>query len=378
MAADTHGFVQSGFEAVQETLAANLGSGADVGASVCATVDGETVIDLWGGFADETRSRAWEADTIVNVWSTTKTMTALCALMLADRGQLDMASPVARYWPEFAAAGKADVTVAQLLSHSSGLAAWREPMTLETLYDWDEACARLARQEPYWPPGTASGYHAITQGNLVGEVVRRIDGRSLGTFFREEVAAPLGADFHIGLPASEDARVADLIPPPQAAAVEGAPPPPPLLVSIMTNPPLDPLATRTRAWRAAEIPAAGGHGNACSVAQIHAALANGGVAKGRRLLSAAGARRALELQIEGVDLVLGAPVRFGLGFGLSGGFMPAAHPNTAFWGGWGGSLIFIDYDARTTFAYVMNRMEAGVVGDPRGLGLVQAFWAAAG
>ena len=162
------------------------------------------VVDLWGGWADVAKTRPWEKDTIVNVYSTTKTMTALCALILADRGELDFDAPVARYWPEFAANGKAAVKVSHLMSHSAGLSGWKEPLKPEDIYDWDKAVALLAAQAPYWEPGTASGYHAVTQGYLVGEVVRRISGRSLGTFFREEVAGPLGADFHIGLPARED------------------------------------------------------------------------------------------------------------------------------------------------------------------------------
>ncbi|HEX4741104.1 MAG TPA: serine hydrolase domain-containing protein [Caulobacteraceae bacterium] len=369
------GFAHGKFAPVREVFQANLDSGADLGAAVCATVDGETVIDLWGGWADETRTRPWKADTIVNVYSTTKTMTALCALMLADQGQLDFAAPVARYWPEFAQAGKSGVTVGHLMSHAAGLCGWREPIALETLYDWDRACGLLAAQEPFWAPGTAPGYHAMTQGYLVGEVVRRISGRSLGTFFREEVAGPLQADFHIGLPVSEDARVADLIPPPPAAA--GGPPLSDFMANVMNNPPVNPLDTRTPAWRAAEIPAAGGHGSARAIAQIHVVLANGGVAGGRRLLSEAGSRRPLEPQIEGKDLVLGLYASYGLGFGLADMF-PVPNPNTIFWGGYGGSIIIIDLDARTTIAYVMNRMGNTTMGDARAMGLVDAFWRAAG
>ncbi|MBP8248294.1 MAG: beta-lactamase family protein, partial [Phenylobacterium sp.] len=260
------GFTADNYSKVRETFAANLASGADIGASFCATREGETVIDLWGGWADEAKTRPWEKDTIVNVYSTTKTMTALTALLLADRGELDFDAPVARYWPEFAAAGKADVKVSHLMSHSAGLSGWKEPITTEDLYDWEKATALLAAQAPYWEPGTASGYHALTQGYLVGEVVRRITGRSLGTVFRQEIAEPLDADFHIGLPASEDARVADLIPPPAGGGIadgeQGE-----LVANMSRNPGIDPLATRTRAWRAAEIPAAGGTGNARSVAE---------------------------------------------------------------------------------------------------------------
>lgn len=378
MARDTaDGFVEDRFSPVREAFDANLASGADVGAAFCATVEGETVVDIWGGFANEARTRPWEKDTIVNVYSTTKTMTALTALLLADRGELDFDAPVARYWPEFAAAGKENVKVSHLMSHSAGLSGWKEPITKDDLYDWDKATSLLAAQAPYWEPGTAPGYHAMTQGYLVGEVVRRITGKSLGTVFREEIAEPLGADFHIGLPTSEDARVADLIPPPVGSAVSDQAQTE-LQANMSDNPGIDVSETRTRAWRGAEIPAAGGTGNARSVAEIHAILANGGVAKGRRFLSEAGCRKALELQVEGQDLILGMPARFGLGFGLSGGVTPLPNPNTIFWGGYGGSIAIIDMDARTSFAYVMNKMAPTTTGDMRGFGLAMAMWEALG
>ena len=369
------GFVHDRFAPVREQFEANLASGADVGASFCATVEGETVVDLWGGYADEARTRPWERDTIVNVYSTTKTMTALTALLLADRGELDFAAPVARYWPEFAANGKAGVTVGQLMSHSSGLSGWKESVSEADLYDWDKVTALLAAQAPFWAPGTASGYHGMTQGFLVGEVVRRITGKSIGTVFREEIAEPLDADFYIGLPASEDARVADLIPPPPGMAMgDGAQNE--LQANMARNPHLDVAVTRSRAWRGAEIPAAGGTGNARAVAEIHAILANGGVAKGKRFMSEAGCRKALELQVEGTDLILGMPARFGLGFGLAGGMMPLPNPNSMFWGGYGGSLALIDMDARTTYGYAMNKMAGTTTGDMRAFGLVMAMFQA--
>jgi CubicO group peptidase (beta-lactamase class C family) len=363
------GFAHDRFAPVRAAFEDNLTTGADVGASFCATVDGESVVDLWGGYADEARTRPWHRDTIVNVYSATKTMTALTALLVADRGELDFDAPVARYWPEFAANGKEHVKVSHLMSHSAGLSGWRETISVEDLYDWEKVTALLAAQAPFWKPGTASGYHAITQGYLVGEVVRRITGRSLGTVFREEIAEPLRADFHIGLAASEDARVADLIPPPptdtpfRGALTE--------LQANAANPRIDPLVTRTRGWRGAEIPAAGGTGNARSMAEIHAVLANGGVAHGKRLMSEAGCRRALEPQIQGRDLILDMPIRFGLGFAATTGLMP--NPNTVYWGGLGGSLVIIDMDARTTLAYAPNKM-SGTIGDMRAFGLAMAMW----
>lgn len=372
------GVTQDRYAAVREVFEANLATGEDVGASFCATVEGETVVDLWGGWADGAKTRPWERDTIINVYSTTKTMTALTALLVADRGELDFDAPVAKYWPEFAANGKAGVKVSHLMSHAAGLSGWKEPLVTEDLYDWEKMTSLLAAQAPYWEPGTAPGYHALTQGYLVGEVVRRITGKSLGTVFREEIAGPLGADFHIGLPASEDARVAELIPPPPGGAIGDANGQTELQANMSNNPGIDVSATKTRGWRGAEIPAAGGTGNARSVAEIHAILANGGVAKGRRFLSEAGCRKALELQIEGQDLILASPARYGMGFGLAGGVMPFPNPNSIYWGGYGGSLILINMDARTTFGYVMNKMQGTTQGDMRGLGLAMAMWTAMG
>ena len=347
-----------------------LAGGAEVGASVCVTVDGQTVLDLWGGYADAARTRPWQQDTILNVYSCTKTMTALTALLVADRGEIDVTAPVSRYWPEFAANGKDRVTVAHLLSHSAGLSGWAQPITTEDLYDWDKATALLAAQAPYWTPGSASGYHALTQGYLVGEVVRRVTGRSLGTVFREEIAEPLGADFHIGLPADQDARVAELI----APATKSAPFTEPTEVQLSASrPEVDVADTSSRAWRGAEIPAANGTGNARSMAAVLSVLACGGAAGGRRLMSEAGCRRALEVQVEGRDLVLGIPLRFGLGFAVSNGMMP--NPNTLYWGGLGGSIVMADLDARIAFAYAPNRM-GDTMADVRGLGLAMAMWEA--
>ncbi|MCA6285348.1 serine hydrolase domain-containing protein [Phenylobacterium sp.] len=376
MSTDVHGSCDPRFESLRRTFAGNLESGADVGASFAVTIDGEMVVDLWGGWADPGQTRPWEKDTLVNVYSTTKTMTALTALLLADRGELDFHAPVARYWPEFAANGKSAVTVAHLMSHSSGLSGWKEPLAVEDLYDWEKATALLAAQAPFWEPGTAPGYHGMTQGYLVGEVVRRITGKTLGTVFREEIAEPLGADFHIGLPASEDHRVAELIPPPPGQGMAEGDDLPELTDNMSNNPRVEVAVTQTRAWRGAEIPAAGGHGNARAIARVHAILANGGEVDGRRYLSEAGCRRALELQVEGQDLVMHIPARFGLGFGLAGPSLPAPNPNTIFWGGYGGSLAIIDMDARTSFGYAMNRMAPTTTGDMRGFGLIMEVWMA--
>lgn len=369
--AEVNGIVESGFEGVRDALAANLDSGDDVGASVCVLVDGHTAVDIWGGHIDEARTQPWQSDTIINVWSTTKTMAALCALLLADRGELDLHAPVARYWPEFKEAGKEGVEVRHLLSHTAGLSGWQEPMQPDDLYDWEKATSLLAAQEPWWEPGTASGYHAITQGYLVGEVVRRITGTTIGTFFADEVAGPLGADFHIGTGPEHDGRVAKVIPPPPLA-LEGADPAS-IAIRTLGNPPLSAEQSWEVAWRRAEIPAAGGHGNARSVAAIQGALANGGEINGVQLLSAAGCQAALEEVSYTTDFVLGVPLRFGMGYGLNSPDTPLGpNPRTIFWGGWGGSLVIVDMDAHMVITYVMNKMGEGTVGDFRGAGIAAA------
>ncbi|HUP87697.1 MAG TPA: serine hydrolase domain-containing protein [Acidimicrobiales bacterium] len=376
---EVQGTVAPGYEGVRDALAANLQSGNDVGASACVTVDGRVVADVWGGHLDEARTEPWQEDTIINVWSTTKTMAALSALVLADRGELEFDAPVARYWPEFKAAGKEEVEVRHLLSHNSGLSGWQEPMEPTDLYDWERCTSLLAAQEPWWEPGSASGYHAITQGYLVGEVVRRVTGRTIGEFFASEIAGPLGADFHIGTAPEHDHRVAPVIPPPEvdlgtAVAALG---PDSVAVRTLSNPRVDASQSFEVDWRRAEIPAAGGHGNARSVARVQSVLACGGEVDGVRLLSEEGCAKVLEEQSSGPDLVLQMPIRFGLGYGLTSPQMPLGpNPRTCFWGGWGGSLVLVDQDARMCIAYVMNKMGEGTVGDFRGAGI--AFGAFAG
>lgn len=377
--ADVQGTCDTRFDEVRNVLDANLTSGADLGASVCVIHEGRTVVDLWGGWSDPERTRPWQADTITNVWSTTKTMAALCTLVLADRGELDLAAPIARYWPEFAANGKGAITTAHALSHSSGLSGWGEPMQPEDLYDWDKSTAVLARMEPWWEPGTASGYHAISQGYLLGEVVRRITGRTIGRFFAEEIAGPLGADFHIGLDPAHFGRVSNVVPPPPIDFSAIGAEPHPVMLKTFGNPFASAEQSWTEGWRRAEIPAANGHGNARSVARVQAVLAHGGELDGVRLLSEAGARRPLEKQTDGVDLVLGMPVSFGLGYALNTGAVPIGpSANSYFWGGWGGSLVIIDPDQHLCITYMMNRMESGLVGDSRGADIIAATYRALG
>ena len=343
------------FDPLRELFAAKLESGEDLGASLAVNIDGEMVVDLWGGWADEARTVPWTENTITNVFSTTKTMTSLAALVLVDRGELDLDATVAKYWPEFAANGKAGIKVRQLLSHTSGVSGWEQPITLEDLYDWDKSTALLAAQAPWWEPGTASGYHVLTYGHLIGEVIRRITGQRLGEFFAAHIAGPLGADFHIGLPPSEFHRVANVVPPPAAAPADLTPQLDPNSVAFKTwtNPTMPPETSWTEGWRRADIGAANGHGNARSVARLQSAVACGGEVDGVRLLSPKTIDRIFEVQSNGIDLVIGIPLKWGVGYGL----FPEGR--VCAWGGTGGSLVIIDVDRRMTFAYVMNKMAPG-------------------
>ena len=368
---EIHGTCKPQFERVKAVFEENFEQRGDVGASVAVSLEGETMVDLWAGHRDRARTLPWERNTIVNVYSTTKTMTALAALLLADRGELDLYAPVKRYWPEFAQNGKDKVEVRHFLSHSAGLSGMDEPMSDQDVYDWEKMVTALARQAPWWEPGTASGYHALTQGHLIGEVVRRVTGVSLGEFFRRELAEPLGADFHIGTGPEHDHRIGELIPPKTAPADESKPDS--IAARTFANPFISARASATREWRAAEIPAANGHGNARSVMAVQTLAANLGVASGKRLMSEVGCRAIFDKQTFGKDLVLGVPVRFGMGYGITTDAMPMGpNPNIAYWGGWGGSTAVIDQDARLCISYVMNRMEGNLMGDLRGFKLLLA------
>ena len=369
------------FEAVRQTLVANIESGADLGASVAVVLDGKPVVDLWGGWADEEKTRPWQADTIVNVWSTTKTMTSLAALVLVERGELDVFAPVAKYWPEFAANGKGAIEVRHLMSHTSGVSAWEQPVVIEDVYDWEKSTSMLARQAPWWEPGTASGYHALNQGHLVGEVVRRITGMGLGAFFASEIARPLGADFHIGLDPKHFGRISNVVPPPALPVDLSTLDPESPAMKTFTGPALDATWAWTDAWRTADIGAANGHGNARSVARVQSVVSNGGEVDGIRLLSPKTIDLIFQEQSNGVDLVLGLPTRFGIGYGLpvleGVPFLPLGRK--CWWGGWGGSVCINDLDNRMTVTYMMNRMSGeGTMGDTRGAGIVQAALAAVG
>ena len=371
--AEVHGSCDERFAGVREALARHL-DGDELGASIAVDLDGETVVDIWGGYQDPDRTTPWTQDTIVNVWSTTKCVLNLAALMLVERGDLDVYAPVGNYWPEFSAKGKKDVEVRHLMSHTSGVSGWEQPFSVRDMYDWEASCERLAQQRPWWEPGTASGYHAATQGFLVGEVIRRITNKTLARFVADEIAGPLGADFQVGARERDRDRVASLVAPPRAEPA-GDVDPTSLAVRTFTAPVMSVKATASPEWRAADLGALNGHSNARGVLDVLRVLSLGGEAGGVRLLSEKTIELVFDLQSHGVDLVLGEPFRWGIGYCLGSPVVPYVPVGrTFFWGGWGGSLAVMDLDRRLTFTYIMNAMAPGLLGSARSEAYVRAVY----
>jgi CubicO group peptidase (beta-lactamase class C family) len=376
------------FERVRKAFGQNFERN-EIGAAVAVTLDGKPVVDLWGGWSDAAKTIAWKPDTIVNVYSTTKGLTAMCAHRLVGQGKLDLDAPVAKYWPEFAQAGKQELPVRYLLSHRAGLPAIKKPLPTKALFSWETMTTALAEQEPWWVPGTRHGYHALTYGWLVGEVIRRITGKSLGTYFHDEIAAPLGLDCHIGLDQKHDARVAPVIPAPPPKPGEPNPflemmkDPESVSAKTLTNPPdlIAPQTVNSREWRGAEIPAANGHTTARALARVYGALSRGGAIDGVQILTPASIERCHTEQSCGADAVLMISTRFSLGFMLSQplpGSSLGPGPHIFGHPGAGGSLGIADPDTKIGFGYTMNQMGAGVLIDPRAEALVKAVYESLG
>jgi CubicO group peptidase (beta-lactamase class C family) len=391
------GWVAPGFEGVRQGFQDNFDAGAEVGAAFAAYHRGEKVVDLWGGIADQTTGRPWDEDTLVLVYSTTKGVTAMCANRLAQQGLLDVEAPVATYWPEFAQAGKETITVADLLAHRAGLAWVDGTMSAEDMLRWDPVVRALERQTPSWPPGTAHGYHATTYGWLVGEVVRRVTGMSLGSYLRQEITGPLGADFFIGLPAAEEPRVARLISLLEglrSGVTSGTGPSPladmdpsylaedgPLFKALMApgGAFADPELWHSPRLYEAEIPAANGITDARSLARLYGACVSEVTTDsgaGFRVLTPEQVDRAVRPETNGPDVILlGLDIQWGLGFNVNRGLIAAGGlggPRAFGHFGMGGSVGWADPDAELGMGYVMNRMEMGTTGDTRSFRLVQA------
>jgi CubicO group peptidase (beta-lactamase class C family) len=367
------GHCEPPFARVREALAEALVSGAEVGAALAVHVDGRAVIDLWGGDADAARSRAWERDTLVNLYSVGKALTAVCVLRLVEAGRLDLDTPVATWWPEFAQAGKSRLPLRYLLTHQAGLPAVARPLPPDAWRRWETMTEALAAQAPWWAPGRGHGYHVNMQGFLLGEIVRRVTGRTFGAHLRESLVEPAGLDFFVGLGPEQDARCADVVPRPPGPEEEelrrrlGVDPATLggldlMRVNAYRNPPevSGTGIVNTRAWRAAEVPSTNGHGHARGVARLYAALAGDGRIDGFPVLSPETIARASTPQVSGEDIVLQRPTRFGLGFQLAMPERPLG-PNPRAFGhfGAGGSLGFADPDARVAFGYAMNQGRGG-------------------
>ncbi|HPA37186.1 MAG TPA: serine hydrolase domain-containing protein [Phenylobacterium sp.] len=369
---EVHGVCPDRFASVREAFTANFDAGQELGARFCLVERGEVVVDLWAGHADRARTRPFDAATLTPVFSTTKAIAAILIARLVEAGRLDYAQPVAEVWPDFAQAGKAGITVEQVMSHQAGLSGFPEAMDPALWFDWDAICAKLAALAPLWPPGTASGYHPITYGYLAGEIFRRVDRRTMGTALREDLAAPLNLDLWIGLPDDQHGRVADLQRP-SALAKFGAPNP--ALTAAFQTAWSSPAGRRQAEWRRIEIPSANGHATALGLARLMGALANGGWLEGEMVLAPALIAELSRERIRGQDLVLPYEMSWGAGVMRN----ETVHP----WGpgaetfghsGWGGSCAFADPQTGLAGAYVMNRQSADLLGDPRARRLIEAAY----
>lgn len=368
------GRVARGFEPVRDLFAGQFALPPDhreIGASLAVYRHGECVVDLWGGHTDQAGTRPWRRDTLVNLWSTTKGIAALCVASLVERGRMRYEDRVADLWPEFAAAGKQDVTVAQLLSHQAGLPGFAEPTSIEDLFDQDLCAARLAAQAPLWVPGTANGYHAATWGVLVAEIVRRADGRSIGQVLAEDLAGPAGADFYIGLPPELEDRVAETVPPAtpvDLSAIEMTP----AMAMALSSPAMDPFRPNDRSWRAAQLPAMNGQGSAQAVARLYAAALQPDV------LSDATFAAMTAIAADRTDLVIGFNPQWAMGFLTNGSGALGPEPATFGHGGWGGSIGCAHRESGLAIGYALNHMGPELVGDPRPTSLCRAIFECAG
>ena len=374
------GEVAKGFEKVRDVFEANWDE-YEVGACYSVVQQGKTIVDLWGGYKGLDFTEPWEKNTLVNVYSTTKGMGSLAIAILVEEGKLDYDARVVDYWPEFGAEGKEKVTVAQLLSHQAGICGLTEKITVEDLYDWDKMVRLLAAQKPHWEPGTASGYHAVMWGYPAGELVKRITGKTLGTYFREKVAEPLGADFYIGLPDSEMDRVSAMIGPNRGRVAQetGEDPSPshgPFYEVSLENSIISPFKDASSyAWRKAEIAAANGQANARGIAKIYGALANGGEMDGLRIISRRGIEAATVEEVgDQTDLVMGTATRRARGFILNSDAAYGPNDNAFGHGGAGGSGGFADPEANIGIGYAMNQMQVNPDDEPRAGKLLKATY----
>ncbi|KAJ5833793.1 beta-lactamase [Penicillium riverlandense] len=371
---EVHGHCDPIFHSVRDLFQQRIAEGNEVGASLCVNIDGKNVLDIWGGYADASRTKPWEKDTIAGVWSSTKVVTCLAAHTLANRGLLDVNEKVATYWPEFSANGKENVKVSHILSHSSGLPAWEAPITAEDMQDTKRATERLAAQAPWFTPGERSAYQLSNHGHLIGEIVRRISGKSLTQFIADEIAGPLGADFRLGVPEEDWPRTAEMI------GFEIPPwtdiDPTSIMARALMGSALAPTIPNEPGFRKSENGAAGGFSNARALARIGSVVSLDGVVDGKQYFAASTLDKMMEEQIRGLDASVLQYVRFALGVALPSAvasWVPEDE-GICFWGGWGGSMLIMDRGRRMTIGYAMNKMENRVMGNVNSEAYVQEIY----
>lgn len=369
---EVHGRCDDRYASVRETFAANFASHGEVGAGFAVVSRGQLVVNLWAGHADLAKTRPWTNETVTNVWSTSKGVAAICFAMIVDRGQASYEDPVCRFWPEFAVSGKDKITIAQLLSHQGGLCGFAKPVTIRDIADQEKAERLIAAQAPFWQPGTACGYHAVTYGTLTNALFRRIEGRTLADFLEEELSVPLGLNLSFGLPEEHAGRASELIAPPDLKSTSANSETSVAQQAALANPILDPMDANLAFWRASPMPSVNAFATAESLARLYSALVVSGDFEGHRLISSKTIAEATQLRIDSQDLVLGMKAKWAAGFLLNVHQLYGDNPSAFGHSGWGGSLAFADPSRELAVSYVMNRMGQNLIGDPRGMALIDA------
>ena len=378
--ADVQGICDPAFQKLRDCFQKKFSNGEELGAAINININGTDAVNMWAGYADEDKTRPWTADTITNVYSSTKTVAAIAVLLAHERGLLNVADPVAMYWPEFAEHGKEDVLIRHIMSHNSGLSGWEGTITMEQICDVPYSTARLAKQKPWWEPGTGSGYHATTQGHLLGEIIRRATGKAMKQFVAEELAGPLKADFQIGARKEDWPRIAPVVAPPPVAFDVSSLDQNGMMYKSLFNPRTTPEFSREPIWRNADMSAVNGHGTAQGLNQIlRAVTLSGTVHDSAKLISPQTVEQIFKIQSESTDRVLMIPLRFGIGFGIGGGLSAQSfdylpQEKMCFWAGWGGSFAICDLYRGVTFTYVMNKMGAGIIGNERSVEYARIAW----